>query len=142
MLLNVKKKHSVVLLAVVVHSTSVELSPSLSPSLPPLSLLQTPSQTHPYTPLLSHTMSAPTFSIQTASPAHSASSSDSIQPIHHDQDHAAAQPQGAGQTEQGHSAMNLGAKGFLMKKMAAAGSVPLLLLPLSHSLGPVLPCLC
>ncbi|GAA6019925.1 hypothetical protein JCM10207_003339 [Rhodosporidiobolus poonsookiae] len=69
-------------------------------------------------------MSAPTFHFTTASPAHSthsASSGDSIpvQAIHQDQ---AEQPQGTGAVEQGHSAMNsLGAKGFLMKKMAAAG---------------------
>ncbi|GAA5864467.1 hypothetical protein JCM8547_005553 [Rhodosporidiobolus lusitaniae] len=65
-------------------------------------------------------MSAPTLQFTTASPAHSASSGQSIEPIHHS-DSAAEQPQGTGAPEPGHSAMNLGAKNFLMKKMAAAG---------------------
>ncbi|GAA5832401.1 hypothetical protein JCM3766R1_003060 [Sporobolomyces carnicolor] len=62
-------------------------------------------------------MSAPSFQVTTASPA----SGQSIQPMH-DAQSAADQPQGTGsQLEQGHAPMHLGAKGFLMKKMAASG---------------------
>jgi len=62
-------------------------------------------------------MSAPSFQVTTASPA----SGSSIQPMHSDSQSAAEQPQGTGQLEQGHAPLNLGAKGFLMKKMAASG---------------------
>jgi len=41
--------------------------------------------------------------------------------MHSDSQSAAEQPQGTGQLEQGHAPLNLGAKGFLMKKMAASG---------------------
>ncbi|GAA5984718.1 hypothetical protein JCM11641_002162 [Rhodosporidiobolus odoratus] len=70
-------------------------------------------------------MSAPTFELTTASPAHSATSSnsnssaESIQPIHNG--HEAQQPQGLGATEGAAAMGQLGAKGFLMKKMAASG---------------------
>ncbi|GAA5925387.1 uncharacterized protein JCM15063_005012 [Sporobolomyces koalae] len=62
-------------------------------------------------------MSAPVFQVTTASPA----SGQSIQPMH-DAQSAADQPQGTGaQLEKGTAPMHLGAKGFLMKKMAASG---------------------
>ncbi|GAA5931762.1 hypothetical protein JCM3775_000036 [Rhodotorula graminis] len=69
-------------------------------------------------------MSAPTFEFTTASPAahHQAPSpTESIAPMHVAPQDQAQLPQGTGPIEQGHSAMNLGAKGFLMKKMAASG---------------------
>jgi len=62
-------------------------------------------------------MSAPIFQVTTASPA----SASSVQPMHSSSQTAADQPQGTGQVEQGHAPLNLGAKGFLMKKMAASG---------------------
>ncbi|GAA6060936.1 hypothetical protein JCM10212_003844 [Sporobolomyces blumeae] len=61
-------------------------------------------------------MSAPMFQVTTASP----SSAQSIEPMH-DASVAADQPQGTGQEQPGHAPMHLGAKGFLMKKMAASG---------------------
>ncbi|GAA5910456.1 hypothetical protein JCM8208_004481 [Rhodotorula glutinis] len=70
-------------------------------------------------------MSAPTFEFTTASPAPVAAPSptESIapMPMHVAPQDQAQLPQGTGPIEQGHSAMNLGAKGFLMKKMAASG---------------------
>ncbi|GAA5840075.1 hypothetical protein JCM9279_002266 [Rhodotorula babjevae] len=71
-------------------------------------------------------MSAPTFEFTTASPAQAPaplapSPTESIAPMHVAPQDQAQLPQGTGPIEQGHSAMNLGAKGFLMKKMAASG---------------------
>ncbi|BGP16271.1 hypothetical protein JCM10213_007715 [Rhodosporidiobolus nylandii] len=69
-------------------------------------------------------MSAPTFQLTTASPAHSAtsaSSGESIQPLHHSEGEQAQQPHGTGAGEGQTSMGALGAKGFLMKKMAASG---------------------
>ena len=74
-------------------------------------------------------MSAPTFEFTTASPAQAPlapSPTESIAPMHVAPQDQAQLPQGTGPIEQGHSAMNLGAKGFLMKKMAASGCVALL----------------
>ncbi|BGP55551.1 hypothetical protein JCM8202_001655 [Rhodotorula sphaerocarpa] len=64
---------------------------------------------------------APTFEFTNASPAPSTASAESIQPMHVAQEAQAQLPHGSGQTEQGHAAMTLGAKGFLAKKMAASG---------------------
>lgn len=68
---------------------------------------------------------APTFEFTNASPAPSTASAESIQPMHVAQEAQAQLPHGSGQTEQGHAAMTLGAKGFLAKKMAASGCVAL-----------------
>ena len=89
----------------------LKFSPTLSLS---LSSYSTPSPTTPHS---RSKMSAPSFQVTTASPA----SGSSIQPMHSDSQSAAEQPQGTGQLEQGHAPLNLGAKGFLMKKMAASG---------------------
>ncbi|TNY19708.1 hypothetical protein DMC30DRAFT_399685 [Rhodotorula diobovata] len=67
-------------------------------------------------------MAAPTFEFTTASPAQAAPSPvESIAPMHVAPQDQAQLPQGTGPIEQGHSTMQLGAKGFLMKKMAASG---------------------
>lgn len=66
---------------------------------------------------------APTFEITTASPAPSTSSAESIQPMHVAPQDQAQLPHGSGAPEHGHTAMTLGAKGFLAKKMAASGQV-------------------
>ncbi|GAA5909684.1 hypothetical protein JCM6882_008463 [Rhodosporidiobolus microsporus] len=69
-------------------------------------------------------MSAPSIQFTTASPAHSAHSSnstESIQPMHVGAEEQAQLPHGNGAPEPGHAPMGLGAKGFLMKKMAASG---------------------
>ncbi|BGP40266.1 hypothetical protein JCM10450v2_004246 [Rhodotorula kratochvilovae] len=66
-------------------------------------------------------MAAPTFEFTTASPAQAAPAAAPIEPMHVAPQDQAQLPQGTGPIEQGHSAMNLGAKGFLMKKMAASG---------------------
>ncbi|GAA5820307.1 hypothetical protein JCM11251_005566 [Rhodosporidiobolus azoricus] len=73
-------------------------------------------------------MSAPSIQFTTASPAHSshstssAQSAQSIEPMHVAADEQAQLPQGSGVNGAGQAPMGgLGAKGFLMKKMAAAG---------------------
>ncbi|ORY81851.1 hypothetical protein BCR35DRAFT_304030 [Leucosporidium creatinivorum] len=63
-------------------------------------------------------MSAPTINVSTASP--SSSSNPQVESMHVAPSEQAQLPQGSG-VEQGHGKMHLGAKGFLMKKMAAGG---------------------
>ncbi|KAK4051126.1 hypothetical protein OIO90_004867 [Microbotryomycetes sp. JL221] len=61
-------------------------------------------------------MSAPSIEVSNASPA----SLQSIETLH-PANAQAQMPQGTGPQEPGHAKMTLDAKGFLMKKMAAAG---------------------
>lgn len=63
-------------------------------------------------------MSAPTISVSAEpSPTHS------IEAMHVQPSEQAQQPLQSTNVEPGHGKMTLGAKGFLMKKMAAGGSV-------------------
>ncbi|GAA5962227.1 hypothetical protein JCM21900_000130 [Sporobolomyces salmonicolor] len=67
-------------------------------------------------------MATPTFQVTTASPAHSTIADvEHIQPMHVAPADQAQLPHGTGVEQQGHAPMNLGAKNFLMKKMAANG---------------------